>query len=1349
MLFIVDLLSLILAAACVYPCREGHQENVLTSMLNTMALILNESEDVSKELVSIILKNLGEENRGNSPAAHNLAINVIKQSSRKLESAVYNFIASEMTSNETSQNLELCDIIHDLCQSIPQMSERVILLANEKLMDSDLQVRMKAVNLFGRFFAEPQKYDLEGLQPLFIDFISVFTDTDVSIRLSAIDYAKEHLLSKPSSCVANNIMCALENRLMDDHLNVRKHTVRAICDVGRYTLEAIPSRTIHLVSECLYDKEVSVRTYVMERLLEFYRIYCSKHSAIAKGINDFEWIPSKIFKCSSDKLISLHDVEMGISESLFPADLSVGKRVKHWVVLFSNFGKAEIKAFEEILSWKTRLQHEMQNYLLLRKEWQMGGNALVSGKQILSCFKTLSLSFEDPVKAEEEFERLNEVEDNDVWMHFTYLLDPNASISYRQRRQSHILERFHSEHPLHEFVKRLSAKCAYCLFDKEHVKEMIQEIEVNIGVGREDLVHSGTNSLVIFAEYFPLLFEGLEDVLFEFLKGDNAFVKEGALLILAKIGRSLGEQMGDKVSSVDLLLEAMCLEGSRRQAKLAVQALTTITKDAGLRALSVLYKRLVDMLGTGTHLPAILQSLGCIAQNAMSIFETREGDIINFIYNKLFLLNSNSIDLSKTEWEERSENCLLKIYGIKTLVRSFLPRNDVHMRQGIDILLGVLSKFLVNGTISDDVQSSDIDKAHLRLAAAKGLLRLSGQWDAWISPELFESIIRTAQDPYCEVRKEFTAKVRKYLKEQFLDKKYACAFVLGTTEVSTDEIQEMREYLLEMVNSCYKKLFVQQTLSQADAKSLLSYPEYMLVYLVHGLSHHPMFPSTSGDPCAEPMEPFLRQLQFILDIFFKHRKDSDNISEAEKSESLFIIAAILNKIKQAEDAVDDSKSENAHILCDIGLSLTHDMVQDTFLPVDSADICLPVSLYRICNQNKDVEVKENIKLLTMRFLNKGIATCQKGSNSQDIHEVSADENETHEDGSPRLSACNDADNSERKKRRKHDELVCSTTSEPESIPNNNFSKISEVTQGEIPDTSSTVPREEEQESSVLVCDLLKENSELALTSRCTSKSGKDGKEILPKKFTDYAEGSAQATQKRHQIKHKSAALSECILRSLNKSTRASSSSIFLKQKYISASEKKSKSRKKKIDQEKLTGLRIKVWWPLDKQFYEGVVESYDSTRQKHRILYDDGDIEILRLDKERWELVDHTEVTKMLKLSAVMEPPTMSTKNDLSVQDSKVDECARGLLKSQQPVGDASKQSLRGHRKSTVGSKYKNHGNFKISTKLNDLPGGKREERIAKGSRDDSKEAFPANSSGPDSDEEPLNTWLSRARKTQ
>jgi hypothetical protein len=56
--------------------------------------------------------------------------------------------------------------------------------------------------------------------------------------------------------------------------------------------------------------------------------------------------------------------------------------------------------------------------------------------------------------------------------------------------------------------------------------------------------------------------------------------------------------------------------------------------------------------------------------------------------------------------------------------------------------------------------------------------------------------------------------------------------------------------------------------------------------------------------------------------------------------------------------------------------------------------------------------------------------------------------------------------------------------------------------------------------------------------------------------------------------------------------------------------------------EALVGSRIRVWWPMDSKFYKGVVDSYVSSKKKHRVFYEDGDKETLDLKKERWELIE-------------------------------------------------------------------------------------------------------------------------------
>ncbi|XP_076886360.1 sister chromatid cohesion protein PDS5 homolog D-like isoform X2 [Bidens hawaiensis] len=53
----------------------------------------------------------------------------------------------------------------------------------------------------------------------------------------------------------------------------------------------------------------------------------------------------------------------------------------------------------------------------------------------------------------------------------------------------------------------------------------------------------------------------------------------------------------------------------------------------------------------------------------------------------------------------------------------------------------------------------------------------------------------------------------------------------------------------------------------------------------------------------------------------------------------------------------------------------------------------------------------------------------------------------------------------------------------------------------------------------------------------------------------------------------------------------------------------------------LVGHRINVWWPLDKMYYEGAVSSYNSLDDKHKVLYADGDEEVLDLHREKWMML--------------------------------------------------------------------------------------------------------------------------------
>ncbi|XP_076942912.1 uncharacterized protein LOC143612948 [Bidens hawaiensis] len=55
--------------------------------------------------------------------------------------------------------------------------------------------------------------------------------------------------------------------------------------------------------------------------------------------------------------------------------------------------------------------------------------------------------------------------------------------------------------------------------------------------------------------------------------------------------------------------------------------------------------------------------------------------------------------------------------------------------------------------------------------------------------------------------------------------------------------------------------------------------------------------------------------------------------------------------------------------------------------------------------------------------------------------------------------------------------------------------------------------------------------------------------------------------------------------------------------------------------ESLIGKKVKVWWPEDKMYYEGVVSEFFPAKKKHKVSYVDGDEEKLNLRTQKWEIL--------------------------------------------------------------------------------------------------------------------------------
>ncbi|XP_048614672.1 sister chromatid cohesion protein PDS5 homolog A-like isoform X2 [Brassica napus] len=1247
--------------------RDDHPEVVVSSMQNIMIVLLEESEDVQEQLLLILLSKLGRNRSDVSDAARRLAMKVIEQCAPKVESDIKQFLISSLSGDSrfSTSQIDCHEVIYDLYRCAPQCLSGVAPYLTGELLADELETRLKVVGLVGELFSLPGRAISEEFSSVFVEFLKRLTDRVVEVRMLILDHIKKCLLSDPSRAEASQIISALSDRLLDYDENIRKQVVAVICDVAASALTSIPIDTIKLVAERLRDKAILVKTYTMERLTELYRVYCLRYAEGKVGTGDFDWIPGKILRCLYDKDFRSDTIEYTLCSSLFPSDFSVRDKVKHWIDIFSGFDNVETKAFEKILEQRQRIQQEMHKYLSF-KQTQQSADAPEMQKKIQFGFRVMSRAFSEPPKAEQNFLVLDQLKDANIWKILNNLLDPNTSITQASKIRDDMLKILSEKHSLYEFLGTLSIKCSYLLFSKEYVKEMLSEVSAR-KASKENLgIQSCMDFLGLLASYCPSLFDGAEEKLISFLKDDDETIMEGTLKILAKAGGTIRENLIVLSSSVDLLLERICVEGNRKQAKYAVQALASITKDDGLKALSVLYKGLVDMLDDKRHQPAVLQSLGCIAQIAMPVFETRETEIVEFIRSKILKSESEAVDEEKLSWDDKSEICQLKIYGIKTLVKSYLPLKDAHLRTGVDDLLGLLKNIISFGEVSEEIDSSVVDKAHMKLAAAKAVLRLSRHWDDKISIDIFHLTLKTPEISFPMAKKIFLGKVHQYIKDRVLETKYACSFLFDITGSSVLVSEEEKQNLADIIQHSYQTKG-RKVSAQTDANSVSPYPHNILPYLVHALAHHSC-PDVEKCKDVKEYEMMYRQLYLIISMLLHKEEDGKAEDTDQEQECVPTIISIFNSIKQSEDVTDATKSKNSHAICELGLSVINLLTQkEPDLKGEFTPVSLPPTLYKPPEKTEGDNPEVGEEKLWL-----------------------ADETVLAHFSSLKLDG--HADSS-----------VIPQTSEHEGM-NDEESDDNEIPLGKILErlrAQRTKSREGEKNKSVLAedesgktdVDVLKMVREINLDhlrtvdkfessnghthspgkrsntgetdQKATKRSAGDGTSVVsvpkrrrsssghsPFKFSNsgskkelHEERDMDSNdensnrEKRLSSRTKKKIFSENHSEDGNCSDRSRSAESGDRLKSSSGSMQKRKRKgvtglakcsteEKKMVTDELIGCKIDVWWPVDKRFYEGTVKSYDSTKQKHVILYEDGDVEVLRLDKERWELVDSGKPTK-------------------------------------------------------------------------------------------------------------------------
>nr|GEW50212.1 putative ribonuclease H-like domain-containing protein [Tanacetum cinerariifolium] len=101
--------------------------------------------------------------------------------------------------------------------------------------------------------------------------------------------------------------------------------------------------------------------------------------------------------------------------------------------------------------------------------------------------------------------------------------------------------------------------------------------------------------------------------------------------------------------------------------------------------------------------------------------------------------------------------------------------------------------------------------------------------------------------------------------------------------------------------------------------------------------------------------------------------------------------------------------------------------------------------------------------------------------------------------------------------------------------------------------------------------------------------------------------------------------------------------------------------------ENLVRSKIKVWWPANKSYYKGVVESFDRSKMKHKVLYDDGDEDVISLKDRQWMLLENVSAIEHAPDSEQALPIKISSPQAPTIKDLSTNALPKKVSSSQTP----------------------------------------------------------------------------------
>ena len=578
----------------------------------------------------------------------------------------------------------------------------------------------------------------------------------------------------------------------------------------------------------------------------------------------------------------------------------------------------------------------LEAFLKVSEEIKAGRSSENTKKTFDGCIRTISTFSTEPELAIEHLKQFAKHHDRRAFQLMRFCWSPESDYRKIQKAMKELATRMEDAQgnmaSVLETLLPLLRAASTLVYNKSHVHSIVEisrTDEKGLGAAAQDVLKE-------ISTHAPSIFKAHVHELCETLKKKTPSTEtepDPTIVETLKACASFARRFPTEMPKDRDFYKAMVSFATQSPLpKTAKHAVTVIASSADKKDMYIkeVKKACVDKFKYGS--PGFVARIAAISQLkllASKDCEDKSDRILEIVADELLGQVRVPAGDDDPEWSDEADDDIdAKLWALKALVnglRGLVPdekteRSDQDIESEAQPVYKLLNTLVEDdGELTKEHASPSSHKAHLRLAAAIQILKLScnRKFDTlMLKPADFIRLSKVAQDPLPQVRMGFVNALKKYLASRALPSRFYPLVFLYAFEPKKETLQSTMTWLKSRAAVSEK---------QQDTSIEASFARFLSL-----LAHHQDFSKDATD-----LEDFVGYILFYL-------------KTAASQTNLPRIYHLAQRLKQVQDAIDPEKSENLYILSDIAEAVIrlYQEAQNWSLQLISGRAGLPSGLFR-------------------------------------------------------------------------------------------------------------------------------------------------------------------------------------------------------------------------------------------------------------------------------------------------------------------------------------------------------------------------------------------------------------------